>query len=445
MRRLFLILVFVWGIALAADFTDIAWHPYEESVRYLENAWVVKGYPDGSFGVDRAMTRAEMMKIIIEAKGQEQEQEQEKLSYCFDDVKDERYAPYICYASKEKMIKGIGDGLFWPNNNVTIAEGLKIAINVFGGHGVVEWKGDDWYQPFVDWSHDNTIFSKYAIYPYQAMTRGQMAYLTHQLMLEKASKREFANKRKIGSLGCGLDKPSSAPTEFVVDGVERHAITDIPSSYDSDKPTQLIIAWHGRTNSNSEVRSYYKVSRNAPNAIVVYPAWLPEAWPSRSWSPTSDVIFFDTIVQEMSQKYCINQDQIDIMGHSLGGWWTNTLACMRGDLIRGIWSVGGSVTRKECTGPVAAMIMHHPDDNLASYAGGIWARDRLLQQNHCDINSATPVRDAPAKSHCVQYECMADAPVIWCPHTEDDTRWYYYPHTWPSFATKMITDFWKDL
>jgi polyhydroxybutyrate depolymerase len=58
----------------------------------------------------------------------------------------------------------------------------------------------------------------------------------------------------------------------VVDGVARHTITDIPSSYDSDKPTQLIIAWHGRTNSDSEVRSYYKVSRNAPNAIVVYPA-----------------------------------------------------------------------------------------------------------------------------------------------------------------------------
>jgi len=264
-------------------------------------------------------------------------------------------------------------------------------------------------------------------------------------MLNSLWDREFDNIRQVWSIWCGVNPPWSAPTEFIVNGVTRRTITDIPSNYDPNKPTQLIVAWHGRTNSNSEVRSYYKIARNAPNAIVVYPSWLPESGPSRSWSTTSDVAFFDTIIQEMSQQYCINQDEITIIWHSLGAYFTNVLACMRGDVIRAMGSVWGSSITKDCSGPVAAMIMHHPDDKLASFAWGEAARDRLLAQNRCNVDSAVPMVWASSKSNCIQYTCMTDAPVIWCPHVEDDIRGYYYPHTWPSFATPMITDFWKGL
>jgi polyhydroxybutyrate depolymerase len=448
MRRLLLILVFVWSIASAAEFTDLDGYQYADSVRYLQKAWVVKGYPDGSYGVDRAMTRAEMMKIVLEGKGWKDKDKEQVTWDCFADVADERYAPYICYASKEKMVKGIGEGLFWPNNNVTIAEGLKIAVNVFGGLGVREGSGDGWYQPFLDRAHNNNILSKYAVYPDAPMTRGQMAYLTHQLMLHQKNERVFDDIRDvIWSAGCGQDKPSSALTEFVVGGVARHAITDIPRSYDPSKPTQLIVAWHGRTNPNSQVREYLDLDIYARNAIVIYPSALPEAWPSRSWNMKTDLAFFDTIIHDISQTYCIDQDQIDIIWHSLGGSWTNWLSCVRGDVIRGMWSVWWwLMTRKvTCSGPVEAMIMHHPDDNLASFAWGQAARDLLLQQNRCDPDSAVPVHDVPSQSHCVQYDCMVDAPVIRCPHIESNTRGYYYPHTWPSFATEMIVDLWKSL
>ncbi|MBP7885154.1 hypothetical protein KAZ93_03255 [Patescibacteria group bacterium] len=33
--------------------------------------------------------------------------------------------------------------------------------------------------------HNNNIFSKYALRPNTNMTRGQMAYFTHQLILQK--------------------------------------------------------------------------------------------------------------------------------------------------------------------------------------------------------------------------------------------------------------------
>lgn len=105
------------------------------------------------------------------------------------------------------------------------------------------------------------------------MTRGMMAYLVHQLLLEQEGKRTFDNVRDVESIGCNLPTPSVAPTETNVNGVTRHFITDVGKNYDPSKPTRLIIAFHGRTNPNTMVRTYYKIQQASQgNAIIVYPA-----------------------------------------------------------------------------------------------------------------------------------------------------------------------------
>jgi N-acetylmuramoyl-L-alanine amidase len=51
---------------------------------------------------------------------------------CFPDVdQEEWYAPYLCYAKTNNIIKGYPDGSAKPDNSVTIAEALKIALNTF--------------------------------------------------------------------------------------------------------------------------------------------------------------------------------------------------------------------------------------------------------------------------------------------------------------------------
>jgi len=52
--------------------------------------------------------------------------------------------------------------------------------------GVHESLSFDWYQPYIDFVHDTAIFSRYALRPSVFMTRGQMAYLVHRLMLHDA-------------------------------------------------------------------------------------------------------------------------------------------------------------------------------------------------------------------------------------------------------------------
>jgi hypothetical protein len=80
---------------------DISASKYRESIQYLVDRGVVQGYADGTFGPDREITRAEIMKIIVkssigDAMGSG--------SNCFTDVRNERFASYVCYAKDHNIV-----------------------------------------------------------------------------------------------------------------------------------------------------------------------------------------------------------------------------------------------------------------------------------------------------------------------------------------------------
>ena len=140
------------------NFSDTEGNQYSESIQYLYDHGVVQGYPDGTFGPDLAINRAEIMKIIVKSSLGD---DIGNLSNCFPDVHTDRFARYVCYAKDHGIVKGYDDGTFKPYQNVAVAEALKMgiesfAINVGQVHGT-----DAWYQPYLDFVHANTIFSKY--------------------------------------------------------------------------------------------------------------------------------------------------------------------------------------------------------------------------------------------------------------------------------------------
>ncbi|MFA7284667.1 MAG: S-layer homology domain-containing protein, partial [Candidatus Absconditabacterales bacterium] len=424
-------------------FSDIGMHTYRHSIQALWERNVISGYGNHTFGPDNKITRAELLKIVLEASSAPVGNQ----TGCFVDIKDEWFAKYVCYAHTKGIINGYADNTFKPNQHITISESFKIGLKGFGIY-VSDSSNKERYTPYFDFVHNNNIISKYAITHDMHMKRGMMSHLIYQLLLNKERKLTFNNQRSVISSGCGEDAPTITPSFSYVDGVKRSYITAIGKHYDKNNPTPLIIAFHGRTNSNEMVRSYYGIEKAAEgNAIIVYPSGLPQEGPSRNRSNPGDksnqlrdFALFDQLVQEFSQKYCINKDKIFVVGHSLGAWFTNSLACARGDVIRAIGSVGGGTTINTCNGPVAAMIMHNPEDNLASYQSALTARNQLLKQNSCGPET---VEFGPAGSNCVQYtNCQTDAPVIRCPHSQStDHRGNYYPHVRPSFAGQEIRNF----
>lgn len=433
-------LVSGWFTHAQQSFTDIDNHEYRASIEYIQQAWVVKWYPDGSYWPDRSLTRAELTKIILEASvWQDDTKDIWDLWDCFPDVSDQRYARYICYAKNNGIVWGYPNGTFGPEDTVTIGQALKITVNSFD-KDIIEWSWRNRYQPYLNYVHDNNLFSKYAINPETEIRRGMMAYLAHTLMVENKWTVSFDNTRAVASAWCEQPTPRWVASSVNVNWTQRSFITTVWKNYKHWNPIPLIFAFHGRTNSNQQVKEYYKIDRASwGNAIIVYPSWLPEWWPTRNWT-TDWVEFFDELVDYFTSTYCIDQDQIFAMGHSLGAAFTNTLSCERWNILRATWSVWWWHFNRVCTWPTASLIMHNPEDRLASFSSGENARDMLLKNNYCWPETQ---KVWPSRGNCLAYtNCLSDAPVIRCPHSDSTAyNWNYYPHTWPDKAWEEIRDF----
>ncbi len=255
------------------------------------------------------------------------------------------------------------------------------------------------------------------------------------------------------SAGCGKTPPREAPASIAVDGRQRDLITAIPEAYDRRKPHDLIVAFHGLTNSNADVRRYYNLERNAHRPTVfVYPSGLPAGGGRRSWSDPGDpaaalrdYALFDAIVAHIEGAYCIDRSRVFAVGHSLGAWFVNSLGCARGRDLRATGTVAGGISPSECTGPVAAVVLHNPNDRLVDFARGEEVLDLLLRRN----SLAEPDQPEPGAEdlNCIRYgEADHRNPVLWCAHTRDRTRaGRYYPHQWPAETGSLIMAFFDGL
>ncbi|HYD64856.1 hypothetical protein [Azospirillum sp.] len=239
--------------------------------------------------------------------------------------------------------------------------------------------------------------------------------------------------------GCHRPPPDQPPESVEVGGVRRDIITAVPPAYDPDHPHRLVVAFHGRTNSNADVRRYFDLERHAGEpTIFVYPSGRMDGtiWTAPGDRPGNlrDVTLFDAVLTEITAAYCIDRDAVFVVGHSLGGWFANSLACARGAVIRGLATVGGGVTRApRCSGPVAALVLHNPKDRQVPIAQGLSARTALREQNGLPPGS---VPAEPDRFACRRYGAEDAAnPVLWCPHHDDVAyNGRYYPHQWPRGA-----------
>ena len=252
--------------------------------------------------------------------------------------------------------------------------------------------------------------------------------------------------------GCGQPPPAAAPSSIQVDGRRRGLITVVPAGYRSDQAHRLVIAFHGRTSSNAMARAYFRLEEAARGpTIFVYPSGLRRkdggySWWDRDDPPASyrDFALFDAIVARISSLYCIDRSRIFAVGHSLGAWFVNNLGCARGDVLRAIGTIAGAMSRSECRGGVAAMLLHNPRDRHVRYRWGLAARDLLRASNGDGQRAERLSLDGFA---CQRYGGASAAnPVLWCPYSKNRGRsGRYYPHHWPDGAARAMMDFFDSL
>jgi len=111
-------------------FTDVGIdHQNALALNYLKMTDTISGYDDGSFRPSNTINRAELIKMIVIANGSSFQKDQ--YSSCFSDVKNEWFAPYVCYAKEQKWIEGYAENIFKPSQEVNMAESLKIILQAY--------------------------------------------------------------------------------------------------------------------------------------------------------------------------------------------------------------------------------------------------------------------------------------------------------------------------
>ncbi len=184
-------------------FTDVcdAKDPYYAPIKYLKEKNLIKGNPDGSYGSERTVNRAEI--ITIAYRGFDKAVTYSSSNTFKDIPAGEWYAPYISTAKKEGFINGNPDGTYKPGNPVNMAESSKIFLNFYkvktpnldGLNGNYTYDQDDnsysndWFSKYVRPVEDFSLLvhsgSFNYIKPESAMLRKDIALMLYNLLMAK--------------------------------------------------------------------------------------------------------------------------------------------------------------------------------------------------------------------------------------------------------------------
>ena len=149
-KLLALVLALVMSMSLVtisnAAFADADKIEHKEAVEVMNALGVINGLPDGSFGPEGNVTRAQMAKMIsIIMLGNVDADAFKGTTTDLKDINGTWAEGFIKYCYSQGVIAGKGDGTFDPNANVTAVEAAKMLLVAIGYNADVQgYVGGDW-------------------------------------------------------------------------------------------------------------------------------------------------------------------------------------------------------------------------------------------------------------------------------------------------------------
>lgn len=131
-------------------------HPAYQAVMDLYGAGIMTGYRDGLFRPERRVSRAEIVKVLIDAAPGYRTQNAVTRGDPYDagwlrfrDVETgDWFVPFLRTAVDRKLVQGYRDGTFRPEQSVSTAEASKMIAVAFGLSRT--WDGPLWYEQYLE-------------------------------------------------------------------------------------------------------------------------------------------------------------------------------------------------------------------------------------------------------------------------------------------------------
>ena len=181
-----------------------------------------------------------------------------------------------------------------------------------------------------------------------------------------------------GTAGCGTpaDAPTIADTRpgdvertLTVGDRERIYRIGVPSGYDDEHPTPLVMNLHGAGSNALQASIYGGVPQEADKRgmIEIAPQAIDGKWQLGGSGYDQD--FLVALLNDIEARYCVDPDRVYLVGMSLGAWKAAATACAMGDRVAALALVTVEVRPGTCLSiPVVAF--HGTADPIVPYGEG---------------------------------------------------------------------------
>ena len=168
-------------------------------------------------------------------------------------------------------------------------------------------------------------------------------------------------------------------TSVLVDGVERLFRLSVPNS-DAGTELAVIIAFHGGGGAEEDFdqQNQFDQLGEQEKFIMAYAIAEDDRTPAEGdWflntaaTSRDDNDFSESIIEELSKAYCIDDDRLYAIGYSLGSMYTYEIACQLNHRFAAVASFAGTMPINpetcELAGSIAVMHIHGKLDYIIDY------------------------------------------------------------------------------
>lgn len=159
--------------------------------------------------------------------------------------------------------------------------------------------------------------------------------------------------------------------EFSYQGARRNYYVYTPSSYSSNKPMPLVMAFHGSSGRVDRLKEESGLNNLAEQRgfIVVYPKAVNKIWTN------NDVSFVGALIDHLERSMNIDRNREYAVGASAGGIFTQKLACEMSNRFTAFATVIATMPKQlssTCNPPRAVPIImfNGTDDPIVHWGGG---------------------------------------------------------------------------